>query len=324
MEQEPSYRPSSEAFAAYFSGEISLDEKRALEDWVNASSANQDELEQLRLVWQDLGALQTQEVLVDKDLAFQKVKRKKESLAEHRNGLPIWRVAVAILLLVTVSWWFWKPTQEPVVFTSLGVQQINLSDGSMVSLNDQAVLTYPKQFGEQERGLQLIGEAFFNISEDKDRPFKVEAKGVSITVLGTKFNVKTDEKTVSVSVSSGRVEVSSEFATEILNAGDRITVNLTNESVTSETNSTSGVEFYWRDQKLTFDGVTLLEVVHDLKQVFDVEISVSDAAILNCRLQANFENQSLDEILEIIALSQNLELQADGVNFLLIGAGCDN
>ncbi|MDW3194523.1 MAG: FecR domain-containing protein [Cytophagales bacterium] len=324
MEQKPSYRPSSEAFAAYFSGELSSDEKRALEDWANTSSANKDELEQLRFVWQDLGALQLQDVTLDKELAFQKVKLKKESLTDSSMAFPIWRVAATVLLLITISWWFWKPTPEPVVYASSGIQKINLSDGSMVSLNDQAVLTYPEQFGDHERGLQLTGEAFFSVAEDKDRPFHIEASGVIITVLGTEFNVASLENIVVVSVSTGHVEVKSDFTTEILNAGDQITLNLNNESFTSGTNSASGIEFYWRDQKLTFDGVNLSEVLHDLKQVFDVEVNVSDEAILTCRLQANFEKQSLEEILEIIALSQNLEVSTDGAEYLLTGSGCDN
>lgn len=323
MEQEPSYRPSSETLAAYFAGEVSSEEKRAVERWKAVSEANREELDQLHLVWQDLGVLRSKEMSVDIDTAFQQVKQKKEALAQPKARSPIWRIAATVLLLVTVSWWFWKPNAKPLVFASKGVQEINLSDGSLVTLNDQAVLTYPVTFGGNERSLQLEGEAFFSVEKDQSRPFRIQAGPVTITVLGTEFNVNATEKFVEVSVASGRVEVLSDFVTEAVDGGQSILVNLENESFTNGSNSFSGTEFYWIDEKLAFDGVELSVVLAELKTIFDVTTSVSNEAILKCRLQAAFEGESLEEIIEIIALSQNLEVSFVGGDYLLTGEGCD-
>lgn len=323
MEREPSYRPSSEALAAYFAGEISLEERQAIERWVASSDANKEKLEQLKLVWQDLGVIRQQKVSVDLDAAFEQVKQKKEALAQPKARSPIWRIAATVLLLVTVSWWFWKPSVESMVFASEGVQQIDLSDGSMVTLNDRAVLTYPEQFGEKERALQLYGEAFFSVEKDQGRPFRIQSGPVTITVLGTAFNVNATEKFVEVSVASGRVEVSSHFASETIDGGQSILVNLEDESFTNGSHSNSGAEHYWVNQQLRFEGLELLMVLAELETIFDTEIEVSNEAIYDCRLQASFEGQSLAEILEIIALSQNLEVSAVGGNYLLTGEGCD-
>ncbi len=324
MEQESSYRPSSEAFAAYFAGEISSEEKQVVEQWVDASDVNRGELEQLRQIWLDTNMLRTKSVSVDLNAAFEKVKHRKEVLGQSEVRFSMWKIAAGLLLLLTVSWWFWKPSPAPLVFASEGVQEISLSDGSVVTLNDQTILTYPVQFDGNQRTLQLQGEAFFSVEEDKERPFRIQAGPITVTVLGTEFNVNTTEEFVEVSVSSGRVEVWSDFVLDTVDAGQQILLNLQNETTTFGSTSLSGTEFYWIDQKLTFEGVELQTVLRELNAIFDVTIDVGNEAIMNCRLQATFEGQSFDEIIEIIALSQNLEVTVDGTNYLLIGEGCVN
>ncbi len=324
MEQEPSYRPSSEAFAAYFAEEISAEERQAIERWIADAEDHALELEQLRLVWQDLGTLRTQEVKVDLNAAFLQVKQKKNATSKTMGQSPVWKVAAAILLLVTVTWWFWKPSVEPVVFLSQGVQEINLSDGSLVTLNKDATLIYPEQFAENERGLQLQGEGFFSVEEEANRPFRIYAGPVTVTVLGTEFKVNATEEFVEVAVASGKVEVASDYVRESLTRGGSIRINLADETYQVGSHSNSGAAFYWVNQQLNFDGLELSLVFAELETIFNAEIEVSNTTINNCRLQAAFEGQNLAEIIEIIALSQNLEVSADGSNYLLTGEGCDN
>lgn len=324
MEQEPSYRPSSEAFAAYFAGEISLEEKQSIEHWAADAEDNALELEQLRLVWQDIGALHEKEVRVDLEAAFHRVKQKKNVMPEANSWSPAWRVAAAIFLLITVSWLLWKPSAEPIVFISQGVQEINLSDGSLVTLNDNATLTYLEAFNEDERGLELQGEAFFSVEEDMDRPFRIQAGPVTITVLGTEFSVNATEHFVGISVASGRVEVFSDYVHEILHGGSNIHIDTQDETYQFGNHSNSGAEYFWVNQQLNFEGQELSLVLTELETIFNAEIEVSDQAIYNCRLQASFEGQELVEIIDIIALSQDLEVSANGNSYLLTGEGCDN
>ena len=68
--------------------------------------------------------------------------------------------------------------------------RVILQDGSIVHLNSDSRLRYPKQFGLFNRTVELWGEGYFNVAKDENRPFKVDLQGVEVRVTGTKFNVK--------------------------------------------------------------------------------------------------------------------------------------
>src|SRR5699024_10817305 len=90
--------------------------------------------------------------------------------------------------------------------------QIKLADGSHVFLNAGSSLRYPVKFPKEgKREVFLTGEAYFDIEEDKDRPFIVEANEVKINVLGTRFNVSSfsKEETAEVALVEGSVDLSS-------------------------------------------------------------------------------------------------------------------
>lgn len=92
-----------------------------------------------------------------------------------------------------------------------GQWQVILPDGSKVFLNASSSLKYPVVFAAKERKVELKGEAYFEISHNKKAPFRVRAKGQTVEVLGTHFNIMSydDEKTVKTTLLSGSVKVSS-------------------------------------------------------------------------------------------------------------------
>lgn len=68
--------------------------------------------------------------------------------------------------------------------------KILLSDGTQVWLNSGSSLEYPAIFSATERRVKLIGEGYFDVARQTEKPFYVETeKGPVIEVLGTSFNV---------------------------------------------------------------------------------------------------------------------------------------
>lgn len=67
---------------------------------------------------------------------------------------------------------------------------ITLPDGSVVWLHAESELTYPEQFPSSERKVQLRGEGYFEVKEDKEKPFRVETGELTVQVLGTRFDIK--------------------------------------------------------------------------------------------------------------------------------------
>ncbi len=84
-----------------------------------------------------------------------------------------------------------------------------LEDGTVIMLKPNSSIEYPEKFSKSDRKVQLTGEAFFNVTKDKSRPFIIGTADVTIKVLGTSFNVMAYEgaKEISVAVKTGKVSV---------------------------------------------------------------------------------------------------------------------
>ena len=86
---------------------------------------------------------------------------------------------------------------------------ISLPDDSKIYLNRNSEFSYRKNFGKHGRDVKLTGEAFFEISPDVTKPFIIDAGKARVKVVGTSFNVITNnqESAVEVFVKTGKVLV---------------------------------------------------------------------------------------------------------------------
>src|SRR5690606_23661467 len=93
--------------------------------------------------------------------------------------------------------------------TPRGVKSdLTLSDGSKVVLNSGSSIKYIKGFEKDKREILLDGEAYFDVARDADRPFTVRKANVSVTALGTSFNVQAYEnEDLNISLISGKVGI---------------------------------------------------------------------------------------------------------------------
>ena len=111
------------------------------------------------------------------------------------------RVAAILLLplLGYIGWEIysqkmWMENQTEIVYNEIicpiGVRsQFELPDGTRGSLNNGSRLKYPVKFYGDTREVELIGEAFFDVSHKKSKPFIIATEGLDIKVLGTRLNV---------------------------------------------------------------------------------------------------------------------------------------
>ncbi|TKG96997.1 DUF4974 domain-containing protein [Puteibacter caeruleilacunae] len=85
-----------------------------------------------------------------------------------------------------------------------------LADSTKVILNAGSQLTFPSQFAGNTREVKLIGEAFFDVTENTSQPFIVQTNQVNVRVLGTKFNISAyaDDQQVTTVLTQGKVNVS--------------------------------------------------------------------------------------------------------------------
>lgn len=198
--------------------------------------------------------------------------------------------------------------------------QITLPDGSNVVLNRNTRLTYRENFGRNGRNVALSGEAFFEITPDKENPFTVDAGKARVKVVGTSFNVNTNnaDAAVEVFVKTGIVIVSDIEGTRslTLDPGYIGTMN----SGSSERWLNDDLNYMsWNNGVLIYDRQTLDVVFRDLKKVYDMDIVADDPGILENTWSTNgpVDNEPLETIIRLICGSFNLSYTKDGNVFHL-------
>jgi ferric-dicitrate binding protein FerR (iron transport regulator) len=172
--------------------------------------------------------------------------------------------------------------------------QVTLPDGSNVFLNRNTKLSYHKNFANHGRNVRLSGEAFFEITRDERNPFIVDAGKAKIQVLGTSFNVITNnsDSAVEVFVQTGKVMVS----------------DIAGKSLNNDPNYMS-----WKTGLLFYDGQSLEVVFRDLKKVYNMDIVADDPAILVNRWTTDpIDNLPQETIIRLICISFNLSFSKDG------------
>ena len=195
---------------------------------------------------------------------------------------------------------------------------IELSDGSFITLNRDSKVSFPDKFNSRRRKVKLSGEAFFEISPDENRPFIIDAGNGKVTVLGTSFNIITDnsKNEVEVLVTTGRVLVVSEDGARslTLESGE---LGVINNNTSSSMINTDINYLAWNTEILTYEGTRLKDVFSDLQRAYNISVEVYNNDILNRQLTSVFDNESAETIIRTICLSFNLRFEKkDGIYYL--------
>ena len=328
----------------HLAGETSEEENREVEEWAAASTKNQKQLEQLRKIWWASGKPATApETNVDQ--ALQEITRKIHfKTAQPIPGLPaetatsytwLWRVAAGVVLALGVVFAFYRlqPGQKEQPLAYINYQtapgknvKLTLPDNSTVWLHGGSSLRYPKQFAANAREVTLQGEGFFEIKADQSKPFRIAANQTITEVLGTSFNVEAypEQKTVTVSVVTGKVALRNQQNPE---TSVVLTPNQTGRFVATSgeliSEATADLNFMaWRTGVLQFRNTSLETVARDLQKVYGRKIELRGKNLEKCRFTGTFEKQKLEEVLEVMRLTLNLQTEINDEKVVLIGEGC--
>ncbi len=302
--------------------------------WLSGEKSSGDEAARLLISedgeimkkWNDLK--QSDNDFIDVDKAWEKLNGRIEAetpvITMQRPSFfqTFARIAATVVIVAGIGWLLFEVGAPGRVTVASAADEKNiellLADGSKIYLNRDSKLTYPKEFGRNNRKVTLRGEAFFDIAPDATRPFIIDAGKASVRVLGTSFNVMTDNghNQVEVYVSSGTVTLTS-------NDGSR-SVTLEPEYVgkVSETGSSQALNtnvnyLSWHTDLLVYDGERLEVVFEDLKRTFGIDIRAGDPAINDLRLTSPFEHQPHDTIIKLICTTFNLRSVREEGTYML-------
>lgn len=312
--------------ALVLAGEASEEEKVEFEAMLGASKGKQIIFEKLKRAWQtDLMYVQGDYQEQSADL-WRKYQLERWSM-KKRKWYKSFKVAASLAILIAAGFTFIlsqlpidqqtiSETKEIVKETKPGEKlKTMLPDGTIVYLNAGSRLTYPDNFGDSSRIVVLKGEGYFEVAEDKSRPFTVRTHSMDVTALGTEFcvNVSQDNAKDLVALVSGKLLITN-VKNEQIKIDSGYTVRLSREDHSfSRSNINYLTEVAWKDGALHFESDSFNEIVQTLALNYGVEF-IMDPRLnrINDTYTGTFKNESLDNVLKVLSFSMNFNYEING------------
>jgi ferric-dicitrate binding protein FerR (iron transport regulator) len=279
-------------------------------------------------IWKELKNMNSQDK-IDVDKAWNKVNSRLSENGLKLSESPVrisfrrttlFKIAASVLLLVSLgtaavymnnSGYFSKNITVIAGNDEKNIK-VSLPDGSKIYLNRNSRFSYRKNFGEHRRDVKLTGEAFFEISPDASKPFIIDAGKATVKVVGTSFNVITNntESDVEVFVKTGKVLVSDNSGSQTIQL-DPGYVGTMNSKTSAKTLNTNLNYLSWKTGYLAYSGQKLSVVFKDLKRVYNLDIVADDPDILENPWHSPIDNLPQETIIRLICTSFNLSYTKD-------------
>ena len=283
--------------------------------WCEADSMNLPVFEQMQRLWN---------VLPDARATLHPLPLVNR--LNHRNRL--FALAACVVLLVGAAGWFsLRYSDEQLLETAVGEQRrINLADGSRLDLAPDSRVSTRFTLGRRDVRL-LRGEAFFAVAHSAFRPFIVHASSLTVTAVGTEFDVRISPSNTAVTVGEGRVTVvpdvegtggGSPSNTEIVGAGVGQRVSFSKSarrlSVATVDPKVAGA---WRDGTLQFVGEPLEDVINAINRYTASQIVVAPA-FQQTRFTGTVSPSKVRDWLKALEHIYPVEVVDQGANGVLI------
>ncbi len=315
------------------SGEISVEELNILEKWKKEKNKNSEEAQVMEDLWDTKfhypGIVNSEEEF--SNLWDKAHSKKSEGKIRHLviNWNAILKIASVFLVFLAVAFLLFKSEYDNpknnIAIAKVAKSnprgqksRIYLEDGTWIWLNSSSKVEYLDSFKEQnERNLSLSGEAFFEVAKDSLRPFIIQSDPIIIKVLGTKFNVNTnDNGRISVALKEGSVKINwqdfkGNVQKKLLVPGEIIFID--KESRLSIDGKYDPKEVLaWKDGILYFKDSSLDQVKQKLQDWYDVDIIVVGSPNKPWNYNGIFDNYNLSNVLTAMSFAENFYFELEG------------
>ena len=289
---------------------LKLDKKESLL-WDLCSKIQQPKVSSKKEVWMRL----EQQI----DISSEPEKIKNISIPNFRwIGYP--RFVGAFLLIALIYIPITRTLNTININSDLGIREkvISLSDGSKIYLNAGSKLSYSKDYDSESRKVSLNGEAYFDVKKGIN-PFIISTEYAEITVLGTKFNVRSRDDGFEVGVNEGAVKVHNDLQSMELSQGEQIDINPEYPKTFS---SSKMADFYpgWKNNKLICDNSSLVKICDELERIYNVKINFKNESQKNISISGiiNLNPSNLESVLSSISLLSKLEFKLRGDSYIVL------
>jgi transmembrane sensor len=186
---------------------------------------------------------------------------------------------------------------------------VQLPDGSQVHLNYASSIKYLQYFSKDKREVRLMGEGYFDVVHDENKPFIVRTDRLNVNAVGTSFNVMAypDDDFVETTLINGKVILNKNDTDGNIKSigamvpGQHVSFNKVNGSV--ECKQVNVEKFIaWKDGRLVFEDTPVVEMAKRLGRMFNTDIEVVDNA-KQYTYTVTFIDESLPQILDLMKMA---------------------
>lgn len=195
-----------------------------------------------------------------------------------------------------------------------GQYQLSLPDGSRVWLNSGSSIRFPTAFIGKERIIELKGEAFFDIRENKKMPFIVKTNmSMDIRVLGTQFNVMAydDEKSINTTLLEGSVQLLKESGTAFLEPGQAAILNKGTGKIKVETADVDEA-VAWKNGYFIFSNENIESIMRKVSRWYNVEVDYQGNLSNKDFVGTISRDKNISEILKMLELTGAIHFRIEG------------
>jgi ferric-dicitrate binding protein FerR (iron transport regulator) len=199
--------------------------------------------------------------------------------------------------------------------------EILLPDGTHVFLNAGSRLIYPNFFADKTREVFLVGEAFFDVEHNAEKPFVVQTTDIRVRVLGTQFNVSAypSDNIIETVLASGKVRLEQNNSGMFSETTELSPGQLAAFSKTERTTQLKNVDIenhtLWKENLLKFESTDLSRVVKRLERYYNIRFKYNDPFLGGIKISGKLDlGDSREFVLENVA-------DVASVKILKIGEG---
>jgi ferric-dicitrate binding protein FerR (iron transport regulator) len=302
------YEQRYELILKELTGEISEEEKKLLESGISESVEFRQKKEILFKFWFNFFPKPVPHQIIQKT-------EKKLGFTNHTkysNSFGfVYKIAATVLLILSlcyIGYQHYKPEKNIILneYVTLPgeVKEFVLSDGTKVWLNSKSVLIASEPFIEKSREILLIGEGYFEVAGNAEKPFIIKTSSLKTMVLGTHLNVSAypgDIKT-EISLYEGKVEISDKNLPEnkiALKPGQKVLFSNDEKNFYIKSNDLEKPA-EWREGILRFYDEDLNSISKKLERKFMTQIFIMDDEVGKLSFTASFDTEPLDKILKLL------------------------
>lgn len=304
--------------------ETSEQENAEILKWVSASDENREEFRRVhRLFYLTMSGYYESEINIDQawEKLLSQIPKKKATVRSFGTAV-FWKVAASVAIVLAIgfgSLWtaerFYRDQTANIRIESPAGEKskVILADGTHVWLNSNTTLDYHVS---DPRKVTLQGEAYFDVAKDRRHPFEVTAgPGLKVTVLGTKFNLRSfaDEGRIETTLEEGEVIITG------INAGDPVRLepgqqanfDIGNKDLQIK-NVPAGICSLWRNNELRFTDISFRELVPRIERWYGIKIDLYPLISEKDRFTLTIKTESLRELLSMMQLTSKFSYEING------------